>query len=871
MAQKLPPVKKTRQAPRSLRLHYRNTALSAIYDQLWMWTWKAWPTERELPAAGVDAFGAIFEIPAEDLQIQGQDPLMLGFRFKDRSGLDGARWFEMDRAWRPRDGWEVWIREGSQTLHRSAADALRPHIRAALVDALDRVEVHFAAPTGDQADPSRYDVLPGARVTQAEALSDRAVSLTVTHLDLSRDHTLRFRGATGAAEVGLHPRRVLDTFTSDAPLGVQVEDGVTTFRVWAPRARAVTLRLCADGRTPPRREVPLRREEAGQWAVHLPGDLRGLYYEYLVDGPRGPGEGFDPRRPINDPYALVALPSHDGHAGRGLVLAPSHLSPPRPIRRRPLTDLVIYEVHVRDLCGGPGSGFAPHDASRHQYLAWTRAGTRGPEGVTTGLDHLVELGINAVQLLPIQEYPWPRGRFNWGYFTANFFSPAALYASDPHGEARVHELRALVDALHARGIAVILDVVFNHTAEGDHEGPAFNLRGLDSKHWYRQDPADFRFFNGSGVGNELASERPMARRLIVDCCRFWVERYGIDGFRFDLAALLDLETLEALDRELPEGVALYGEPWSAGRAFWGRGSLNALGRWAVFNDAYRDALKGSPEGPDGGFVQGVGDLAAVKTAISGNTRDCGRDQAWATSPADGIQYVTCHDNLTLHDKLYASIPDLTEAEAAARIRLTSVLQLTSLGPILLHGGEELLRTKPYAAGHDGRPVRARGGGPLFDANSYRAPDRVNNLDWTRKARHPEVSALLAGLIRLRLSPAGRCLRRDSRPGPEALVFHEAQGTPHALGYTHNGDRSAGLGRIRVLVNPDRDHAATFLLEFDGDGWLLVCDGLEVDARGLAPPVTGPLHVKVPPLSAAIYLDAEAAFLFERAPGGVTQP
>lgn len=871
MAQKLPPVKQTRQAPRPLRLHYRNAGLSATYTDLWMWTWNAWPREREFRAVGVDTFGAVFEIPGEDLQGLAHTQGTLSFRLKDREGLEGARWFEMDRHWRPRDGWEVWAVEGAAPLYRSAEDALRPRIRAALVDAMDHIEVHFAAPADEIADPSRYDVLPGARVTQAEALSDRAVSLTVTHLDLSRDHSLRFRGASGTAEVGLHPRRVWETFTSDAPLGVQVEDGVTTFRVWAPRARAVTLRLCTDGRSPPRREVPLHREEAGQWAVHLPQDLRGLYYEYLVDGPRGPGEGFDPRRPVNDPYCLVALPCHDGRAGRGLVLAPSHLHPPRPLRRRPLTDLVIYEAHVRDLCGGPGSGFDPHDASRHQYLAWTRAGTRGPGGITTGLDHLVELGVNAVQLLPIQEFPWPRHRFNWGYFTANFFSPAALYSSEPHGEARVHELRALVDALHSRGIAVILDVVFNHTAEGDHEGPAYNLRGFDSKHWYRQDPGDFTFFNGSGVGNELASERPMARRLIVDCCRFWVERYGIDGFRFDLAALLDLETLAALDRELPEGVALYGEPWSAGRAFWGRGSINTLGRWAVFNDAYRDALKGSPEGPDGGFVQGVGDLGAVKAAISGNTRDYGRDQAWASSPADGIQYVTCHDNLTLHDKLYASIEGLTEDEAAARVRLTTVLQLTSLGPIFLHGGEEMLRTKPYTAGHDGRAVRARGGAARFDANSYRAPDRVNNLDWTRKARHPELSALLAGLIRLRLSPAGACLRRDTRPGPEALVFHEALGTPHALGYTHNGDQSAGLGRIRVLVNADRERAATFFLSFDGDGWSLVCDGQEVDPEGLAPPVIGDLHVKVPPLSAALYLDAEAAFLFRRAAATVTEP
>jgi len=575
----------------------------------------------------------------------------------------------------------------------------------------------------------------------------------------------------------------------------------------------------------------------GTWSHTLSGNRHGLYYWYTVDGPQAEGEHFDPSVPLNDPYSFIALSSYGGVAGRSMVFDPARLGEASAVERVPVSGLVAYELHVRDLTGHASSGMAAEEPGFRGYLGLARAGLRGPEfegqPVSTGLDHLAELGVNAVQLLPVHEFPADPTRFNWGYFTANFFAPEGMYATNAEDGSAALELKAAIDALHGRGLAVILDVVFNHSAEGSAFSPALNFKGFDSKYYYRQDPGSFTYRAGSGVGNEMATERPMVRRMVIDSLRHWVERYGVDGFRFDLAGLIDLDTVRAIGAAFPD-VYLYGEPWAASGALWGKGAVNAIEPWAVFNDEFRDTAKGSPEGQDGGFIQGRGQRGRMKSGIGGNAlRGVGSGSAWAAAPADSLLYLDAHDNLTLADKLEYSLAGLQVEEKRARVRLAAALTLTSLGPVMLHAGVEMLRTKPYVDEGDGRPLQDPDSPQIFDANSYSSPDSTNNLDWGLKVEHMEVVRFFQAMLALRASDLGQPARPEGAPAASYIAWHEPADNERALGYTLNADGSQGPRRLRVLLNPNGVASATFAVDFPEDeGWRWISDGLSVDAEGL---------------------------------------
>ncbi|MDY0061277.1 MAG: alpha-amylase family glycosyl hydrolase [Myxococcota bacterium] len=839
-----------------LRVHYQNASLASAYPGLYMWTWNAWSPEKDVPSCGVDEFGAIFDVPREHFT----PGVTMGFKFKKGPGTAGP-WYEMDRAWTEgTDPWEVWVVQGDVRVYASAADSLLPKITAVYWDTLTELAVEFDRPLPGIDDAAKYGLQPGALVEAATKVSDVAAVLTVSPLDLQAGYTLSFDSPDGLLSSGLLPRRVLDGFDSDAPLGAWLdEQGNSHFAVFAPRATEVVLHTAPSATAAAQTTHPLVRDAAtGIWSVTVPGNLDGTYYWYTVAGPQAPGERFDPTRPLNDPYALVALSSFGGVAGRSLFVDLSRLSPATQLARPPLEGLVAYELHVRDLTGGPGSGLTAADPEFRRYLGFTRAGLTGPahEGVPvkTGLDHLVELGVSAVQLLPVQEFPADEREFNWGYFTANFFSPEGMYSSAPEGDARLFELKQLIDALHERGIAVILDVVFNHSAEGSAGGPAYNFKGFDSKYYYRQDAGTFTYAAGSGVGNELASERPMMRRYILDCLRFWTARMGVDGFRFDLAGLMDLDTVRAIAAEFPDRY-LYGEPWAASGALWGKGAVNAIDPWAVFDDTFRDVVKGSPEGTDGGFVQGQGEREKLKVAITGNSLRVGSTNGWASAPTDGVRYLDAHDNLTLADKLDVSIHGSSPEAKEARVKLAGTILLTSPGPVMLHAGVEFLRSKPYSPDGDGRPIRAAVGERVFDANSYRSSDRTNNLDWNDKANHFEVFQYYAGLIGLRRGELGQPLRVPGAVPASYFAWHEDAANPHALGYTLNADQSNGARRLRVFVNSSPTLAATFAVDFPAAAeWKLVANSQQVDLAGLEA-ASDLTETVVEPLGVRIYAAA----------------
>jgi pullulanase len=514
-----------------------------------------------------------------------------------------------------------------------------------------------------------------------------------------------------------------DSIASAQPLGALYSKEKTVFRVWAPTASRVTLHLYQTPVGGKARLFAMTRHSDGTWDTAVLGDWQGAYYTYTASGddPR-----FDPRRELIDPYAR-AVTAHDG---RGIVVHDTTPVADRP--SFPISEAIIYEMHLRDFTIDPDSGIQ----RRGKYLGLTEEGTHltGRIDISTGLEHLTELGVNVVQLMPISEFHNDRTneRYGWGYDAVHFNSPEGWYATERYDARRVSEVKRMIDALHKRGIRVTLDVVFSHTFEKLGER-IYSFEGLVPGYYYRLKP-DGSYWNGSGVGNEFRTEAPMARRFIIDSVKYWVTEYKVDGFRFDLMGLIDRETLVQIVRELralDPRLLIYGEPWAGGPTpieISGKGVQRGRG-WAVFNDHFRDALKGNVFNARAtGFVQSGTNIEAVKLGIRGSVDD------FTESPLETINYVECHDNHTLWDRLVISTIDdatVTDADRRAMDKLAAAIIFTSQGIPFIQCGQEFLRTK---------------GG---DHNSYDKPDAVNMIRWREKANNHDVFAYYRGLIHLR--------------------------------------------------------------------------------------------------------------------------
>ena len=523
------------------------------------------------------------------------------------------------------------------------------------------------------------------------------------------------------AEQLAHPA---DAIVSTQPLGAIYSPDRTTFRVWAPTAHRVTLNIYdrPTGGSP--HPMRMSKHRDGRWSATLLGDSNGIYYPYTAawHDPR-----FNAKRELIDPYARAVT----CHNGRAIVVHDETPVADRPTF--PISEAIIYELHIRDFTIDPDCGIQ----RRGKYLGLTETNTHltGRSDIETGLDHLVELGVNVVQLLPITEFhnDESNDRYGWGYDVAHFNSPDGWYATERFDARRVTEVKRMIDALHRRGIRVTMDVVFNHTFESITKHRVYSFDGLVPGYYYRL-RQDGSYWNGSGTGNEFRSEAPMARRFILDSLKYWVTEYKIDGFRFDLLGLIDRETMEQIVHELraiDPNLLIYGEPWAGGATpieITGKGAQRSRG-WAVFNDHFRDALKGNVfDARATGFIQSGFSIENVKKGIRGGIDD------FADSPLEAVNYVECHDNHTLWDRLRISTADnaaVTDADRRAMDKLAAAVLFTSQGIPFLQAGQEFLR--------------AKGG----DHNSYDKPDAVNMIRWQAKAEHRDVFEYYRGLIALR--------------------------------------------------------------------------------------------------------------------------
>ena len=601
----------------------------------------------------------------------------------------------------------------------------------------------------------------------------------------------------------------------DGPLGVEYTPAATTFRLWAPTASAVRLHLFRTGHGGLlSASVPLAPIGHGAWECTLRGDKAGMYYTYCVtvDGVT---------REAVDPYARAV-----GINGmRGMILPDRMATPagwaetPRP--HIPPERRVIWEVDVRDFSADPASGIRM--SCRGRYLAFTQDGTTlNWDGVhPTGLAHLKHLGVTYVQLMPIYDFGsvdegrTSASRYNWGYDPTNFNAPEGSYSSDPgRGEVRVRELKQAIAALHEAGIGVIMDVVYNHMYKW-----ANPLNAVVPYYYFRQQ-ADGTPSNGSGCGNEIASERPMARRFILDSLRYWAEEYKLDGFRFDLMGLIDVDTMNAaramLD-SLPGGsdILMYGEPWQGGASALTQPGCtkNNIGllspRIGVFSDGTRDSIKGACfEARQPGYVSGRWDSQwDVGASVA----------AWCRSasfhpqcPGQIISYVSAHDNYTLWDKLklvQSAAPDFDARDETlvAQNRMAAGIYMTCLGTPFLQAGEEFARTK------------------WGEHNSYNKPLSVNQLEWSRVARYKDLIEYYRGLIALRARFPR--LSDPDRSTAEAMYFFPLE-LP-LVGWTLEacpGD-GAQWGALSVFYNPLGTEKQ---VQLPGGCWQLLCDGTNAD-------------------------------------------
>ena len=622
------------------------------------------------------------------------------------------------------------------------------------------------------------------------------------------------------------------------PLGPDYTPGGTCLRLWAPTAEAVTVTLYhkGDGGAVLGTE-PLVRGAHGVWSVWLPGEQHGRYYTFAVTV-----DGIT--RETGDPYARAA-----GVNGvRSMIVDLARTAPSgweRDVRPNiPPAQRAVWEVSVRDFSQDAASGVRP--AWRGKYMAFTQQGTtlHGDGIHPTCLNYLKRLGVKYVQLMPIFDFgsvdeakPLLR-QYNWGYDPTNFNVPEGSYSTDPtRGEVRIRECREMIAALHAAGIGVVMDVVYNHTYRT--ETP---LNNTVPYYFFRQNP-DGSFSNGSGCGNEFASERPMARRYLIDSILYWAKEYHIDGFRFDLMGLYDAESINAVRTALdalPGGrdILLYGEPWQGGASQLHRYEANKANlamlneRVGIFCDDTRDAIKGGCfDAREPGYVEGKpGSFWDIGAAVAAW---CRSDRLPPHAPSQIVSYVSAHDNFTLWDKLLCvryEKPEFTARDtvALAQNRLAAGIYLTSFGLPFMQAGEEFARTK-------------KGVG-----NSYRSSPTLNRLDWNRAEQYHALVDYYRGLLALRA--AFPRLGSTDRHAPEALQFFALE--QPLVGWTLPavwGD-GAAWSALCVFYNPT-ETACTVSLP--AGQWKLLSDGTSSSLwRGQSRIFTG--NAALAPYSATIF-------------------
>lgn len=540
----------------------------------------------------------------------------------------------------------------------------------------------------------------------------------------------------------------LDKFAYNGDdLGAIYTPESTTFKVWSPTASEVSLNLYKTGNDSEDGAEKLASsamnydETNGVWSITVEGDLKNVYYTYSV-------KNGDTVNETVDIYTKAVGVNGD----RGMVVDldstdPENWDSDKRVLPDSPTEAIVWEVHIRDFSNQSNSGIS--EEHRGKFLAFTEKGTvlEESDNIPTGIDYLKKLGVTHVQINPlcdfgtIDEINSDIDDYNWGYDSKNYNVPEGSYSTNPYdGNVRINELKQMIQALHNAGIGVIMDVVYNHTYAREY---SFFNRTVPY-YYYRMDD-DGKWLEYSACENDTASDHAMYSKYMVDSVYYWASEYHIDGFRFDLMGLHDIETMKNIRKKLntiDEKIIMYGEAWNLGSIddveLAIQKNIPKIDGVAAFNDGIRDALKGDNfEAVEKGFVQGEGNPVEIKNGIVAATNE------WAETPADTVTYTSCHDNMTFYDKLVASVYGTQDTslyrkrdeQLVAMNKLGAACVLTSQGMSFFLAGEEMARSK------DG------------DHNSYISSPQLNQLDWNNLTKFGDLTAYYAGLIQLRKSYA----------------------------------------------------------------------------------------------------------------------
>ncbi|HDR8068861.1 TPA: type I pullulanase [Bacillus cereus] len=802
-------------------IHYKEKLGNTKDWNLWLWGENANGTSYQF--TGEDEFGKYAKI-----KIDG-DYNRVGFivRTNEWEKDGGDRWIENIKDGRA----EVWILSGDEKVYNSKPSS-DLSIQKATIDGFHEITVTTNVPFNIKEKKIEIEGIKIKNITPYDInsgdITNKVKIITEQKIDLKQTYKVKIENlADTNTEIGKVIRsEEFDNlfYYGGNDLGNTYTPQHTKFRLWAPtasEAKLVTYKKWSDKIGA---EINMQQGEKGTWTSELKGNQKGLFYTYKV-------KIGDKWTEAVDPYVRAASVNGD----KGAVVNLEETNPKKwkankkPKFKNP-EDAIIYELHVRDLSIQPESGIK----QKGKYLGVTEKGTKGPEGVKTGLDHIKDLGVTHVQLLPIFDYAsvneetLNEPQYNWGYDPKNFNVPEGSYSTNPYEPTvRITELKQMVQTLHDNNLRVVMDVVYNHM----YNAAESNFHKLVPGYYYRYNE-DGTFANGTGVGNDTASERKMMRKFMIDSVTYWAKEYNLDGFRFDLMGIHDYETMNEIRKavnQIDPSIILHGEGWDlntplAAELKANQKNAEKMKGIAHFNDNIRDGLKGSVfEEKENGFINGKENMEdRIKKGITAGI-DYDTNSSTYQDPEQVLTYVEAHDNHTLWDKLELTNPGDSDEVRTQMHKLSSSILLTSQGIPFLHAGQEFMRTK------------------YGDHNSYKSPDSINQMDWLRRATFNNEVDYMKGLIELRKKYSAFRMTSAEQIKTHVSFIDAPQNT---VAYIIEGNKHE---YFTVAHNANRE-AVEITLPSKGP-WKVLVDGKQAGSKPLY--VVHDNKIKVPALSSIV--------------------
>ena len=819
------------QESRTLELQIHYLRYNEDYENwsLWLWTDDKDGREYDFSNSSDTAFG----VETTVIVPQAGDDTSVGILVKygdwEQKDIEQDRYLDLSKA--ENRVLQVYLLQGDEHIYYSREDIRAEKcIRDASYDDVNQISFSLYIPGVTQEQTQGLKVrLDIPEENYQEELSDVTMQIEGNLVrgtgKISRQAELSkasFLSIEGMENCPVKAGKIFDTayfaenytYEGDDLGAVYGKEG-TSFRVWAPTSSHVILNLYETGDGDDfLKSYEMEHSGQGTWKLYLPGDYKGVYYTYSVTV-------YGETREAIDPYAKAC--GVNGY--RGMVIDLSETNPEgfseeiKP-ELTSFNDIILYEMSVRDYTVDESSGVE----QRGKYLGLTEKGTVNEDGESTGLDYLGNLGVTHVHLLPCQDFEGvdeenPTDSYNWGYMPQNYNIPEGSYSTNPYqGEVRIKEYKQMVYGLHKEGIRVVMDVVYNHT------GQDASFDKIVPGYYYRK-REDGTYSNGSGCGNELASERPMVRRFILDSVVYWAREYHIDGFRFDLMGLLDVETMnlvrERLD-EVDDSIFLYGEGWNAGETVCtlemaeseNASDLNGV---AVFSNVFRRGIQSYVSGQ---FQDGVSKNSVLFGVVAATGQEITKQSmgSWTKAPAQCINYDSCHDGFTIWDLIRQNCPEENEATWLKRNKLAAAVIMTCQGVPFMHSGEEMCRSKVSEQDPD-----------RIYSNSYNSGDYVNSIKWNTLGEQEELISYYQGLMAFR--KAHPALRYATTKQITKHMYFMNPLDDNKIVYSVTESKNFFLqNEICVIYNPDPETATVQLKE---ENWKIYITGQQAGTEVLS--------------------------------------